>query len=184
MKSRSFDPLHLPVEAFAQAAGELEGSWPIADLPRLTDAAHAEAKPDAGDAVAWHLRGESRAMRSGASQTWLHVDARCALSLVCQRCLGPVAAEVHARRSFLFAADEAAATALDAEVEDDVLVLTRSLDARELVEDELLLALPLVPRHEVCPDPLPLPADDVPAGDERPNPFAVLSALKNGRSGT
>lgn len=184
MTNRPFDPLHLPVEAFTQAGGELEGNWPIAELPRLAEATHAEAKPDASDAVAWRLRGESRAARSGTRQTWLHLDARCALSLVCQRCLGPVAADVHAQRSFLFAVDEAAATALDAEVEEDVLVLTRSLDARELVEDELLLALPLVPRHEVCPDPLPLPASDEAAGEERANPFAVLSALKNGRSRT
>ncbi len=184
MKPRSFDPLHLPVEAFAQAAGELEGRWPVTELPRLADAAHGDAKPGAADTVAWRLRGESRAVRNGTPQTWLHVDARCALSLVCQRCLGPVPADVQAQRSFLFVADETAAAALDAEVEDDVLVLTRSLDARELVEDELLLALPLVPRHAVCPDPLPLPAGDEAAAEERPNPFAVLSALKNGRSGT
>ena len=31
------------------------------------------------------------------------------------------------------------------------------MDLRELVEDELLLGLPLVPRHEDCPQPLPVP---------------------------
>ena len=55
--------------------------------------------------------------------------------------------------------------------------LTRALDLRELIEDELLLAMPLVPRHEVCPEPLPVRTDeDMP--DDAPNPFAALAALK------
>ena len=59
-------------------------------------------------------------------------------------------------RRFLFVAGEDAAAALDAESEDDVLALEPGARPAELVEDELLLALPLVPRHEVCPEPLPL----------------------------
>lgn len=183
MKARNFDALHLPVEAFAQADGELQGAWPLSELPRLSEMAHAEARPAPDDVVRWQIRGERRAAQRGGAQTWLHLDARCTLSLVCQRCLGPVAADVHAERSFLFAPDEATAATLDAELEDDVLALTRSLDVRELAEDELLLALPLVPRHEVCPQPLPVPSADEVA-DERPNPFAALAALKNGRSGS
>ena len=62
--------------------------------------------------------------------------------------------------------------------EDDVLALTRALDLRELVEDELLLALPIVPRHEVCPEPLPQPADDAAPAEPAPHPFAALAALK------
>ena len=79
---------------------------------------------------------------------------------------------------------EDAAAQLDADSEDDVLALTRALDLHELIEDELLLTLPLVPRHEVCPQPLPMVANaDPPSGDEaeRPNPFAALQALKRGR---
>jgi len=45
----------------------------------------------------------------------------------------------------------------------------------------LLLALPLVPRHEVCPEPLVVPsAAEATDGDDAPNPFAVLAALKRG----
>ena len=98
--------------------------------------------------------------------------------LVCQRCLGPVEAVLDADRSFLFVAGEDAAAALDADSEDDVLALTRSLDLRELVEDELLLALPLVPRHEECPEPLEVPPDADAPVEEKKNPFAVLAALK------
>jgi uncharacterized protein len=51
------------------------------------------------------------------------------------------------------------------------------LDLLPLLEDELILAVPLVPRHERCPEPLPLPADEP---DEMPaeHPFAKLAALK------
>ncbi|MFC3217232.1 hypothetical protein [Comamonas sp. JC664] len=47
--------------------------------------------------------------------------------------------------------DEATAAALDDESEEDVLVLAPQIDALELIEDELLMALPMVPMHEVCP---------------------------------
>ena len=76
------------------------------------------------------------------------------------------------------------AAALDDASEDDVLALSGELDVRELVEDELLLALPLVPRHDVCPGAVRLSAQDADfdaAGDERPHPFAGLAALKAGK---
>ena len=122
---------------------------------------------------------ESRPVRGGPPQTWLHLHAQASLALVCQRCLGPVETPLMAQRSFLFVAGEETAAQLDADSEDDVLALTRSLDLQELVEDELLLALPLVPRHELCPQPLPMEHGDAP-DEERPNPFAALAALKRG----
>jgi len=44
-----------------------------------------------------------------------------------------------------------------------------------------LLALPLVPRHDVCPAPIAV-AGDGPASVavERANPFASLQAIKSG----
>jgi uncharacterized protein len=58
--------------------------------------------------------------------------------------------------------------------------MTRSLDLVSLVEDELLLALPLVPRHEVCPQPLPMSHGDDVQEEPAPNPFAALAVLKRG----
>ena len=64
-----------------------------------------------------------------------------------------------------------------------MLVISRDFDALSLVEDELILALPLVPRHEVCPQALPVDAVDeaFEAASQRPNPFAALAALKKGK---
>lgn len=178
MKAREFQPERLDVEAFAKAEATLEGEWPLASLVRLFDCSLRGDAPEA--AVRWSLRGERRQPRGGEPQVWLHVEAATRVHLECQRCLGSVEEPLSVRRSFLFVADEAAAEALDAESEDDVLALTRVLDARGLIEDELLLALPLVPRHESCPQPLVAPVDELPEDSEAPHPFAALAALKRG----
>jgi uncharacterized protein len=107
---------------------------------------------------------------------------RARLNLTCQRCLGAVPAPLAVVSRFRFVAGETQAAALDAEAEEDVLASTRSLDLRTLAEDELLLALPIVPRHDVCPTPLPRPSagpDDEAAA--APNPFAALAGLKKAR---
>ena len=65
--------------------------------------------------------------------------------------------------------------------EEDVLVTARDFNLLELVEDELLMALPVVPKHAVCPDPVKLQVADpdfVDTVQEKPNPFAVLEQLK------
>ncbi|HKX43182.1 MAG TPA: YceD family protein [Burkholderiaceae bacterium] len=191
MAAREFDPFRLDVEAFAKEAASLAGRWPLAQLDRLAESAvtppesAGDTDPLAGREVTWHVRGESRAVRGGSEsdrQIWLHLNAQAELPLECQRCLKPVATPVDVERSFLFVRGEDAAAQLDADSEDDVLSLTRALDLRELIEDELLLALPLVPRHEVCDTPLPMPSDDghVSDGDAPPHPFAGLAALKRG----
>jgi uncharacterized protein len=177
---RRIDPQRLDVEVFCRDAGTLDGEWPIAALARLVAAAHPEHPPAADARVAWSLSGELRSGIGGERQHWLGVRAATALDLVCQRCLGPVRAELSVDRRILFVEGEARAEALDAEIDDDVLALTRTLDAQALVEDELLLALPLVPRHERCPQPLAAPVEQTPAGEERPNPFAALRSLKSG----
>ena len=181
MSQREFDPFRLDVAAFAKEAARLEGRWPLRRLLRLQEASHPEARPGEADEVVWQARGESVPVSGAPSQPWLHLKASCRIALVCQRCLGAVVALLKVERSFLFVHGEDAAAQLDADSEDDVLALTRALDLHELVEDELLLALPLVPRHEVCPEPLPLPDASAVADEAKPNPFAALAALKRGR---
>lgn len=179
MTARSFDPFRLDLEAFATDAAVLEGRWPLRQLRRVAEAAIADTVPGVADALSWKARGERRKARGSEGQVWLHLHAATELALECQRCLKPVAATIAIDRSFLFVAGEDAAAQLDAESEDDVLALSRAYDLRELIEDEVLLALPLVPRHEHCPEPLRLVPDDV-AADPEPSPFAALAALKRG----
>ena len=177
---REFDPLRLEVQAFAKEAGELDGRWALLQLVRLADSALDGGEANRRDTdVAWSAHGEQRAAPGGEPQIWLHLKAATAVALECQRCLQPIAVALQIDRSFLFVHGEDAAAQLDADGEDDVLALTRALDLRELVEDEMLLALPIVPRHDVCPQPLPVRPND-PLAEEKPNPFAALAALKRG----
>ncbi len=92
-------------------------------------------------------------LHAAAAEIWLHLRADAVLPLTCQRCLGPVEVALAVDRSFRFVADEELAAAEDELAEEDVLALSRSFDLVELVEDELLMEMPLAPRHEVCPDP-------------------------------
>ena len=174
MKSRAFDPHRLDVEAFAAEAAAIEGEWPLADLPRVADVQVADTPPRT---VEWHARGERRTGPGSTSETWMVLQLRTTLDLPCQRCLDPVEVPVVVDRGFRFVADESTAEALDAEIDDDVLASTRALDLRSLIEDELLLALPLVPRHDVCPQPVKMQSGDDTAGREA-HPFAALAALK------
>lgn len=176
MSAREFDPRKLDVEVFAKESAELNGHWPLRQFERVMDGAPTGASVD--HHVAWSARGERRLLRGGESQTWLHVKAEVAVPLICQRCLGSVVVPVAAERSFLFVHGEEAAAQLDDEIEDDVLPMARSLDLQVLVEDEVLLALPLVPRHDACPVPLVVPGEVESADDEPPHPFAALAALK------
>lgn len=173
-----FDARRLDLARLADAAATLQGSWPLGDLVRLTE----DAAP-AGDAVVrWTVRGERRARPGGPAEPWLHLEAAATVRLTCQRCLQPMDEPLAVARSFRFVADEAAAEREDELADEDVLALPPRgrLDLQPLVEDELILALPIVPRHAACPAPLTLRAADPEAGDDPPkaNPFAALAALK------
>ena len=190
MTAPILDPLRLPVAQFAADAQELDGDWAVAELPRLADS---ECPPDAGSTVSraaaeperrvhWHAIGFHKPV-GGQQQIWMSLTADADVVLQCQRCLLPLDEHVQVDRHFHFVEDEATAAALDDEMEDDVLVLTRSLNLRELVEDEMLLALPLVPRHEVCPEPLPRAFGDVEIVEEAAHPFAALAMLRKDKDG-
>jgi len=195
MTLRSFDPLHLPVATFAAESGELSGEWPIADLSRLAASecppAGAElgaapsaerANADLSRQVRWRAVGSLRPV-GGQHQVWLALQAHADVVLQCQRCLQPLDVPVDVDRQFRFVEDEATAARIDEEIEDEVLVLSRALDLRELLEDEMLLALPLVPRHETCPKPLPQhfgDVEEVERAEAAANPFAALATLRKG----
>lgn len=173
MKPRTWDPARLDVARFAHEGAALDGRWPVATMDRLAAAVAAVL-----DDVDWDTSGETR-RHGGESQPWLHLRARTRVLLTCPRCLQPLEHALQADRVIRFVADEAEAERLDAESDDDVLALPpRGLDLRTLVEDELILALPLVPRHADCM--LPASATDAaPSAEPRPaSPFAALAGLK------
>lgn len=177
MTARAHDPRKLDVAAAAAEGAVLSGRCPVAALDRLADGAPAS---DALDEVTWEARFERRAVRGGPPEARLALKARARVWRECQRCLQPVALALSVDRSLRIVADEATAAELDAESEEDVLAAGRRFDLLALVEDELLLALPLVAMHDTCPNPLGVPADppDATTADGPAHPFATLARLK------
>ena len=141
MKRRA-DGIPLRVKA-SQAAARHEaftGRVPLAKLPRL---AASLAEP------AGELHVELQATRDDEGQDWLHGEIRGRLPLTCQRGLHPFEWDCDVALSLALVGSESEEERLlkDTEsyrVQDDELPL------RDLVEDEVLLALPMMPR---CDDP-------------------------------
>ena len=109
----------------------------------------------------------------GQATLELAIDAQ--VELVCQRCLQPfkLPLAIHNRLRLLDA--EPGWSVEEAERAghgEDEIVADSALDLRALVEDELLLALPLSPRHESC---------EFAGGSNetrRESPFGVLAQLR------
>ena len=183
--NNDFRPERLDVAGLALVNGRLQGSDLLQKYKRLAQ----EVSGDTADLsvkikVEWQAQGDQGEQVEGAGaepQVWLHLQAKTHVPQVCQRCLADVDLALEVDRSYRFVADEATAEALDDESEEDVLALSREFNLMELIEDELLMALPLVPRHEVCPvQPKMTVSDDdfESASGDKPNPFAVLGSLK------
>jgi uncharacterized protein len=171
-------PKALDVAAFCRDAAQLRGQWPLAGMARLVSGLSAVPADAAAD---WRLEGSLQAVTGGPAQLWLHLQGSAKVLLQCQRCLQDMGEVLRVDRRIRFVRGETEAARLDEESDDDVLALVPRLDLQELLEDELILGLPLVPRHECCPQPLVLdPAGQSgPAAEaETPHPFAALAALR------
>ncbi|HSW16002.1 MAG TPA: YceD family protein [Ramlibacter sp.] len=178
--SKEFNARRLDVKTFAEQGGELSGASVVRGHERLM----AETEGRGADLpVTWSAQGELRNAGHVDPQVWLRLRAEATVSLVCQRCLTPVEQAVSVDRSFRFVADEATAEALDDESDEDLLALSRTFDLIDLVEDELLMEMPVVPRHDACPVDVPFTAQDPEFAEEEPsaNPFAILGKLKGGQ---
>ena len=112
----------------------------------------------------------------------IHLRVQAELPLTCQRCMDVVATPIDIDRHFVFVPDEDTAASLDDESEDDVLEMSTDFNLLGLIEDEVLMAMPLVPSHESCPAGVlhSVQTDDFEeTAEEKPHPFAALAALKD-----
>lgn len=180
---KDLSPDSLDILAFARSKDSLEGIDPLARHARLVE--DITGTPE-GRTVTWKAVGEWREKTGSAAQPWLHLSGETTLPMTCQRCLTPVDVPVAFETDFRFVADEATAEAEDDDSEEDLLVLRRDFPLDELIEDELLLAMPPVPLHDVCPVALPAAVEDAgfaAAQEERSHPFAILAGLTKGKLG-
>lgn len=159
-------PAHIDAFAFAADAGSVAAALPWSLFPRLQEYASA-GEPK----LKLVLAGE----RSSDGLSWLSLAVSGSVSLVCQRCLLSMPVPFAASTRFRLVAQGEAWP--DEGLEDDgfdALGVEGALDLIALVEDEVLLSLPLAPRHDRCELPGGVGAD----GSEKPHPFAGLAKLK------
>jgi uncharacterized protein len=151
---------------FARTGGRLQGDWPVADFPRLRDALQADA-----GTIRYDLQGVAE--EQGRPALKLRLEGT--LRLVCQRCLGALELPLRIETSLLLAATQSEIDAEPLAAEGpERIVAGREMPVHDLIEDELLLAIPIAPRHEHC-------AERPGAGtDARHTPFAGLRGLMGG----
>ncbi len=155
----------------------VSGQTPIAQFERL-----GWDLPEQDDSlVEWSVQGEQDAF----GQFFVRVHVKAAPTLECQRCLLPFKWSVDTRNRLQVVNSEAAleSDAAEDDESDDALeriVGARRFDVLALVEDEIILSLPYVPKHEVCSSASEhlVHQDEPEAEESRPSPFAVLGQLK------
>ena len=105
----------------------------------------------------------------------LHLIAGAPLELICQRCMRPMTVVVEVNTNLALVTNEAEAEQL-ANRYESILVSAGRTSFTNMVEDELLLRLPMIPRHENDAACIPVRSGDRARTPE--NPFAVLASLK------
>jgi uncharacterized protein len=155
---------------FSRLKEQAEGELAVADMARL-----AGETADRTGVLKWSLSGG--ADKIGHPQLKLSVSGQ--VNLVCQRCLTAMPFEVSSESVLVLAKDEESADAIDELLNDesiDVIVGEAEFNVSYLIEDEALLALPVAPKHDVCP--AQAVSESGAAATEKVSPFSVLKNLK------
>jgi uncharacterized protein len=165
-------PRQADLRKLAAAAAGIEGRIELAELPRLS-ALLADKSGSVEVALRVGVDDEGYRVIEG------HV--RAAPRLQCQRCLGTVSVDVESRVCLAMVWREEEIPSLPSRFEG-IVVGTEPTDLHALVEEELLLALPLVPRHPDGECRIAQDAQqDVPRHPgARENPFAALRGKLKG----
>ena len=123
---------------FARTALEQRGSLGVEQLPRL-----AQMQCSTGS-LEYCLRGG----RTGNGKPCLRISVRGCVQLPCQRCLDPLPVSVAVDAELQLA--ESLSEISEADDDIDRVLASRRMDIAQLVEDEVILALPMAPRHAAC----------------------------------
>lgn len=169
-------PHHVDALKLCQQRAQVSGAVGLTDLPRVAAQLHTvEGKAQAE--LVFDVDEQARRTIKGRIQA--------SLQLVCQRCLESITVTVQPELSLALVWNDEQAGNLPRWL-DPVLMEEPELDLYGIVEDELLLAMPLVASHEkgACSPP---PVSAVPtdsgksvgeSAEKKENPFQVLASLK------
>jgi uncharacterized protein len=169
-------PEHADPRRLCEQGKRYEGRVALLGLPRL-----APLLTSTEGEAAFTLRFDQD--DEGRSRIIGHV--RADLQVTCQRCMGAMTLPVDAEFKLSPVSGPREAETLPAEY-DPLLLEERLLNPIDLIEDELILAIPPAPRHPEAECGVNLAVfrheeDSAPIAEaERDNPFAALQALKRG----
>ena len=153
---------------FARNGQKINGEVQIVELPRLLDVLE-----NSQGALSYAVRGGLDKL--GNPLLDFSITGNCRLR--CQRCLNSLdyAIQLDSR---LLLRDQAGLDELDNdENEFDSILAEAHLDVLDLLEEEILLSLPIAPRHEL--GACQVADGDAGAYNKEPQPFAVLAKLKS-----
>ena len=151
--------------AFAREGRHLVGQLAVNEMPRLAD----ELADDSG-VLSCRLSGG----RNDEGKLFLLVEASGELRLKCQRCLEQLVLPLDIKSQVMLVPPGAPWP--DESLEDDSADAVEALAEQSvaaLIEEEVLLALPVVPRHETCALP-----DGGDHDGRAVSPFSALARLK------
>lgn len=152
---------------FARTEQGIEGVFAVKDLARLLD-----SLISGEGEVRYRIQGRHQAN----DKPVLECDISGAVQLQCQRCLAEIdyPLDIHSRL-VLVSSEAALPDTQDEPDEVDSIVASAEMSVAELVEEEILLSLPMIPRHETC---------ELAAAGKQQNTnagFAALAGLKRRR---
>ena len=153
-----------------QARRSFQGTLPLAAMPRLRDSLASRE-----GAVAYELEFG----KDDIGVALLHVRADATLPLTCQRSLEVFGLPVHVDAKLGLIVREEEESALPSGYEP-LLTPDGHLNLADVIEDELILALPVVP---LSPGAEEQPrvwgeTNETQDDDTQPNPFGVLKKMK------
>lgn len=154
---------------FVEKRRHIRGSVEVSRMSRLVDLLHSQ-----DGEVSFDLKFEKEGRIAAITG-----EVKAQLVLQCQCCLGPVTWPVSSQVSLGIVHSIDEADLLPESYEPLLLDANETLALIDLVQDELLLAVPQVPQHQRCEISVSeksLPTPDLP---KRANPFEVLAKLKS-----
>ena len=170
MKNSTLLPQHINLLSLAELAENFSGSLLIKDMPRLLLSLYGEQGEVDVDLGLDTDKDGTRLCR---------VQLKTAIHLQCQRCMNPFTYEIISDfvQGIVSSASEAEALP---EYYEPVIAEDGLLIIKDMVEDELILSLPIVPMHpaDECEVKLPLTNAGPDEVKEKQNPFYVLRTVK------
>jgi uncharacterized protein len=139
MSAHAAAALHIDALRLIRNKETASGKFAAHELPRVADYLRSLE-----GAVEYRIEGGQDARQ----RPFIRCIINGYLELVCQRCLGPIQFAVSTDQRLIVVGSETAMPAPeDEEDEVDFIVAAPKFDVLALVEDEIILSLPLAPRH-------------------------------------